>query len=53
MYIYKYQISLLFLMSSHSLPPSIYPLSPSKLAFHYSPAREIVSRIKPVTSVDC
>ena len=43
---------LLSLMSSHSLRPSIYLLSPSKLAFHYSPAWEIVSRIMPVTSGD-
>ena len=39
-------------MSSHSLRPSIYLLSPYKLAFHNSPAWQIVSRIKPVTSGD-
>ena len=51
-YIYKSQISRLSLMSSHSLRPSIYLLSPYKLAFHCSPAWEIVSRIMPVTSGD-
>ena len=35
---YKSIISLLSLMWSHSLRSSIYLLSPSKLAFHYSPA---------------
>ena len=51
-YIYKSQISLLSLMSSHSLRQSIYLLSPYQLAFHYSPAWEIVSLIKQVTSGD-
>ena len=51
-YIYIYQIYLLSIMSSHSLWSSTYLLSPSKLAFHYCPAWEIVSRIKPVTSGD-
>ena len=39
-------------MSSRSLRPSIYLLSPSKIALHYSPEWEIVFRIKPVTSDD-
>ena len=38
------------LIYSHSLRPSIYLFSASKLAFHYSPACEIVFRIHPVTS---
>ena len=38
------------LISSNSLRPSIYLFSPSKLAFHYSPAWDIVSHIMPVTS---
>ena len=48
-------ISLLSLISLHSLRPSIYLLSPSKLAFHCSSELEIVeivSRIKPVRSGD-
>ena len=56
MYIYKYRykskISLLSLISSHSLRPSIYLLSASKLVFRYSPAWEIVIRIKTFTSGD-
>ena len=51
-YIYTYTISLLSLISSHSLRPSIYLLLPYKIAFHYSPAWEIDSRIKKVTSGD-
>ena len=51
-YIYVYIISLLSLISSHSLRPSIYLLLPYKIAFHYSPAWEIASRIKQVTSGD-
>ena len=47
-----YIISLLSLISSHSLRQSIYLLLPYKIAFHYSPAWEIVSRIKQVTSGD-
>ena len=39
-------------MSTHSLRPSIYLLSPSKLAFHNSAAWEIVFRIKSVTVVN-
>ena len=45
-------ISLLSLISSHSLRPSISLLLPYKIAFHYRPAWEIVSRIKQVTSGD-
>ena len=51
-YIYIYMISLLSLISSRSLRPSIYLLLPYKIAFHYSPAWEIVSHIKQVTSGD-
>ena len=39
-------------MSSHSQRPSIYLLSPSKLATHCSPDLDIASRIKPVISGD-
>ena len=53
MQLYKSKISLLSLISSHSLRPSICLLSSSKLAFHYSPALEIAFRINTVTSGDC
>ena len=45
-------MSLVSIISSHALRPFIYLLSPTILAFHYSPACEIVSRIKPVISGD-
>ena len=50
--LYISKISLLSLISSHSLRPSTYILSSSELALHYSPAWEIVFRIKPVISGD-
>ena len=42
----------LSLMSSHSLRPSIYLLSPYKLAFHYSPAWQIASQVMRVNWSD-
>ena len=51
-YIYLSQISLLSLIFSHSVLPSIWLLSPSTLAFHYSSAWEIVFRMIPVISDD-
>ena len=51
-YIYKSHTSLLSLIAPHSLRPSIFLLSPSKLAFHYSFAWEIFSCIMPVTSAN-
>ena len=36
---------MLFIISFHSFCPSIYLFSMSQLAFHYSPAWEIISRI--------
>ena len=48
-YIYNFSVSLI---SSHSQRPSIYLLLPYKIAFHYSTAWDIVSRIKQVTSGD-
>ena len=43
---------LLSLISSHYLRLTIYLLSPSVLAFHYSPAWAIVPHIMPVASSD-
>ena len=51
-YVYIYIASLQSLISSHSLRPSMYLLLPYKIAFYYSPAWEIVSRIKQVTRGD-
>ena len=50
--IYISQISLLQLISTNSLRPSMSPLSPSKLAFQYSPESEIVPHIMQVNSSD-
>ena len=41
---------MLTLISSYSLHLTIHLFSQSKLAFHNSPACEIVSRIMPVTN---
>ena len=51
-YIYISQISLLLPMPSNSLRPSIYLLSPFKLAVHCRFVWDIASRIKPVISGD-
>ena len=51
-YIYKSQISLPTIISSHCLRLTIYLFSPSTLAFHYITACEIISRIMPVTKGD-